>query len=522
MSATKPKRDARQTAGRTALVLLGALVALALLAIAMTGITSASDVSFSGLSRIATFTVVQAFLSALLAIGLAIPVALALDSLPTPRIKRFMLTLFTLPLCLPVIVAVMALLTLAGRNGLFSQASAALGLSWRANIYGLSGILLAHVFFNMPLAVRLMVQGFEAIPGEQWKLAESLGFRAKDRFLVLQWPVLRTLLPGLVALIFLLCMGSYAIILILGGGPQTTTLQVGIYQALSFDFDIARAGVLTLIQLLLTLLLLALLPRAQHFNFTSGFGTTRRYHETNRVALCLHALIVFAAASLVALPLLAIINSGVSANHSKLFADPLLWQAAFTSTLIGLASMLLALALAWALAASSYGKHSRLASVPLMLLGLPPLVLGVGWFLVAVRTGIPLTVAPVLLVLANAMMALPFAMQIITPALHQSFQNHDRLSASLGIQGWSRLRLIDLPSLRSALVTAGLFSFALSLGDLGVVTLFGADQILTLPSLIFQKMGSYRSEDAAGLALYLALVTGLISYLAIRMQRHEG
>jgi thiamine transport system permease protein len=60
------------------------------------------------------------------------------------------------------------------------------------------------------------------------------------------------------------------------------------------------------------------------------------------------------------------------------------------------------------------------------------------------------------------------------------------------------------------------------LGDLGVVTLFGADQLLTLPALIYQKMGSYRSADAAGLALYLAVLTGLITYVALKAENRES
>ena len=229
------------------------------------------------------------------------------------------------------------------------------------------------------------------------------------------------------------------------------------------------------------------------------------------------------------MPLAAVILSGLGADHGKLLGERQVWQALAASVVIGISSALLAASAAWALAAAQYSfaksNSSRAAqlvqSVPLALLGLPSLVLGVGWFLFVIKIGLPLAIAPLLIVLANALMALPFAMQIIQPRLRENFDVNDRLAASLGISGAARLKVIDLPVMRPVLITACLFAFALSLGDLGVVTLFGADQVLTLPSLVFQKMGSYRSNDAAGLALYLTLLTGLMTFLATKMQRHD-
>jgi ABC-type sulfate transport system permease component len=48
---------------------------------------------------------------------------------------------------------------------------------------------------------------------------------------------------------------------------------------------------------------------------------------------------------------------------------------------------------------------------------------------------------------------------------------------------------------------------ALSLGDLGAIALFGSDRIITLPWLLYQKLGSYRTDDAAGLALLLGIAS---------------
>ena len=81
------------------------------------------------------------------------------------------------PFILPVIVAVLGLLAVFGRAGILSQALGLLGLP-PVPIYGLHGVVLAHVFFNLPLATRLILQGWLAIPAERFRLAASLGIAA--------------------------------------------------------------------------------------------------------------------------------------------------------------------------------------------------------------------------------------------------------------------------------------------------------------------------------------------------------
>ena len=47
---------------------------------------------------------------------------------------------------------------------------------------------------------------------------------------------------------------------------------------------------------------------------------------------------------------------------------------------------------------------------------------------------------------------------------------------------------------------------AFSLGDFGVVALFGADQARTLPMHLYLQAGSYRSNDAAVTAAVLVVL----------------
>ncbi|MGI9463913.1 MAG: ABC transporter permease subunit, partial [Aestuariivirgaceae bacterium] len=122
------------------------------------------------------------------------------------------------------------------------------------------------------------------------------------------------------------------------------------------------------------------------------------------------------------------------------------------------------------------------------------------------------SLAPAIVVVINALMALPFVLRVLGPAVRQADLDHARLCASLGLAGWNRLRLIDWPALRRPLALALAFAMALSIGDLGVIALFGNEDFTTLPLLLYQRFGTYRIDDAAGLALILAVYCfGLIA-----------
>jgi thiamine transport system permease protein len=147
----------------------------------------------------------------------------------------------------------------------------------------------------------------------------------------------------------------------------------------------------------------------------------------------------------------------------------------------------------------------------------PPIVIGAGWFVLLRHAGDAFALAPVMVVTVNAVMAMPFALRAVRPAYDAASERHERLCAQLGIRGWSRLRLIEWPVLRRPLSTGFAFAMALSLGDLGVIALFGSDQVQTLPYLLLARMGSYRTADAAGLALLLGLICLALMALADRL-----
>lgn len=484
--------------------------------------------------RVVRFTLLQAALSTALSVALAIPLARALVRQQHFPGRIWILRLMALPLGLPAIVAALGIITVWGRQGVLNDLLAWAGLDQPLSIYGLPGILLAHVFFNLPLAARLMVAGLERIPGEYWRLSANLGMRPADLFRFIEWPVILRLLPGIASLIFMLCATSFTLVLTLGGGPAATTIEVAIYQALRFDFDPPRAVVLSVLQIALTALVLSLsafLPREAEEAQTGG-GKAVRFDGNRWNARTADAFIIVVAVIFVALPLISVTISGLATDFLKLLGEPIVHRAFLTSCIIAFLSALISVAATGIIIRAEQAAAGRREPAVLLaafvqglrastsfILLVPPVILGAGWFLLLRPFGQVNAFAPVIILLVNALMALPFVYRILKPAYMQHEARTGRLSLSLGIYGLRRFWLNDLPALRKPLLMALSFAAALSLGDLGAVALFGSQDVVTLPWLLYSRMGSYRTADAAGLALLLAILCLVLTMLGTRETR---
>jgi thiamine transport system permease protein len=464
------------------------------------------------------FTVVQAALSALVSGLLAVPVARALARRRFPG-RGAVISALGAPFLLPVIVAVLGLLAVYGRSGWVSQGLAALGLP-PVPVYGLQGVVLAHVFLNLPLAVRMLLSGWQAIPAERFRLAASLGLGPAETRRHLETPMLRATLPGAVLVIFTVCLSSFAVALSLGGGPAATTVELAIYQALRFQFDLPAAARLALVQCALCGLAFALASRLT-LPQAPGPGLDRQggppapggWHRAGdglAIGLCLIFLMA---------PLAAIIARGAPGLATL---PPQVWSSAARSLAVALPATAITLALALTLALAR-ARGQRLPALAATLpLAVSSLVLGTGLFL-ALRPFVPpATLALPVTLLVNVLLALPFAFRILAPEAEALHRDYHRLCLSLNLAPLARLRWLVLPRLARPLGLAAGLTAAFAIGDLGVIALFATEDAATLPLTIHRLMGAYRMQDAAAASLLL-VVLGFALYLAFDLAgRHAA
>ncbi|GHG13823.1 thiamine/thiamine pyrophosphate ABC transporter permease ThiP [Paracoccus aerius] len=487
----------------------GALAATALAALILgtLGAVAWAAQGLAGLGpwdwRAVWFTLWQAALSATLSALLAVPVARALARRPFPG-RSALVTLLGAPFILPVIVAIMGLVAVFGRNGAINEALRLAGLP-EVSIYGWQGVILAHLFFNLPLSVRLVLQGWQAIPAERFRLAASLGFGPRDVARHLERPMLRAVLPGVWLAVFLVCLTSFTVALALGGGPRATTVELAIYQAFRFDFDLGRAASLGLVQIGICVAAMAL---ARWIAVPAGFGAGLDADHVPEAPEGWHRIsdmtVITMAAGFLICPMTAVIARGLPQIPDL---PPEVWQAAARSVIMALVSALLALAFSLTLAlALARGRMRWVETAGMLPLIASPLVLGTGLFILLRGWFLPQALALPVTVAINAVMALPFGLRALIPAARTLHEDYGRLADSLDLRGLARLRYLILPRLARPLGFAGGLAAALAMGDLGVITLFASDRP-TLPLQLFQLMNSYRMDDASACAVLLMAIS---------------
>lgn len=507
----------------------GALSLLIMLAVSVAALLALVMRSEAGMSlallhepwfwHVLRFSLWQALLSAVLSLMLALPVAraLALDRALLGR--TWFLRLCLLCFVMPSLVLVTGLVTLFGRLGWITPL---LGDDWQ--LYGLAGILIAHVYLNAPFAIRVLSHRWQSIPVDAWKISAQLGLRGWQRFRLVEWPVLRTAVPGVFGFIFLLCFNSFAIVLALGGGPRATTLEVAIYQALKFDFNPPEALFLAGMQLIVAGGLFALFSRWGGLQWLVAARGGDVWHPqvgslTRWSSRLLYALV----AIFLLLPIVSLLPVAASASGAPPWSE--IVRASLNS--IGLAVGAALLALLLALAALSVWRHfgdgSRrrlIEAAAVHHLVIPGMVLSVGLYVLLMSRVNWLEWGWAAIVLLNALIALPFVFLQLKPSMFEYDAQYRQLLADLGLRGWRHWRWVLGPFLQPALRRVLAIAFVLALGDFAVFGIFGQSSWQTLPWMIHALAGSYRLDAAAAASLLLlALALGALWLLEREQER---
>ena len=474
----------------------------------------------SYLLKIIKFSLLQAGLSTLLSIGLAIPVARALHRQQFKG-KQILLMICGLSLVLPVIVAILGIVSVHGNTGWISKLLLIMDIE-ADYLYGLSGILIAHVFFNLPLASRIFLTGLNTIPSSSWRLASHLGMNSTGCFRFIEWPLLKAQLPQLAGLIFLLCFTSFAIVLVFGGGLKYSTLEVAIYQSIRFDFDIPKAVLLSLIQIFVcAFVFFFIIRQSSDFNLQnlSEISVVRVDGKDLKTRI-FDALVLLIFILWVILPLLAIATGALNLSAWSIINTDGFYQALKGSLLISMSSAAIAAAIVLSICyfyksvkLKKLTTHFLELSIQLILI-FPPFVLATGLFIIF--KGKISFIGPVIVIIINVLAVLPFMMRILLPAVLFT-QRYDQLSQSLGIVKLNRLIQIDWLIIKKSFALALGVGLALSIGDFSVIALFGSQNFQTLPLYLYRLMGAYRVEQAGIIAIVICTLSLLAFFLSQKL-----
>ena len=456
--------------------------------------------------KVLFFTFKQALISSILACLLAIPISKAIFR-NNFWFKGVFIKILGLPFIFPVISAIFSIILIFGNNGFINTMLEMLGFS-KISIYGLKGIVIINIFFNLPLAIRFLILAWNEIPNEQLKLAKSLNIKSLNYFKLIELPMLRGTLPNIAFIIFLICISSFSVALTLGGGPNSTTLEVAIYQAIVFDFDFAKASSLASIQFLVCVILAIFIIFFSKKN-NLFLSQEIKFFEVNSLYMERNLLdwfwIIFAVLFLL-VPILFLIFTG----FWGIFYLPMtIFLAALNSFVLAIFSGLLGVCLALSLINFFINfkfstKYFEILSI--FILATSPIVMGTGLFLV-LKTILNFEIlTPLLVMLINATMSLPFMLRVLLPAITKVKDDTGKLSDSLDIYGFDRFKLITFPTIFPAISFSMGLGCALSMGDLGVITLFSFADFQTLPLAIYRLMMSYKMDYAFSSSVLLIII----------------
>ena len=122
---------------------------------------------------------------------------------------------------------------------------------------------------------------------------------------------------------------------------------------------------------------------------------------------------------------------------------------------------------------------------------------------------------PYAIILANIFVTFPLAFGVIKPVFDTMSRSLEEASATIGATRWQTFWHVTLPSLRGAIVSGALLTFARAVGEFGSTILVSgnlAGHTQTAPLYIFAKfnrrVGSLEAANA--IAIVLALLSFVI------------
>jgi thiamine transport system permease protein len=507
------------------------------------------------LLRVIWFTFWQATVSTLLTLAIGLPGAYLLARYDF-RGKSTLQALFGIPFVMPTLVVAAAFYSMIGPTGWIN-----LGLM---SAYGLDtppvnitntiiAILLAHVFYNTTIVLRIVGDFWSHLDSRLVLAARSLGASRWEAFRRISAPLLTPAILAAALLIFIFDFTSFGVILVLGG-PRFATLEVEIYYQTISLFNLPLAATLSIIQLVCTISMTVIYTRlsarlSQPLNIQSSQVKRQKlttWKEKLMAGIILVMLFVLLTAPLIGLAARSFTridlergqrgepDRGLTLDYyrelgmnrrSSLFYVPPITAIGISIAYAGLTvlvSLLVGLPAAWTLARDKNSLLNRILDPVLMLpLGTSAVTLGLGFIVALNRPPLDLRASPLLIPIAHSLVAFPFVVRSLTPALRSIRPRLRHAASVLGASPGRIIRHIDIPLVGRAVLVAATFAFTISLGEFGATVLIARPEYPTIPLVIYRYIsqpGAINYGQALALSTIL-MVVAASSMIAIERLR---
>ncbi len=469
--------------------------------------------------RLIGFTLGQALLSTALTLLLGLPGAYILAHYDFPG-KALFNALTTVPFVLPTVVVSAAFTSVLGPKSPLN----ALLMAW-FNFdqppldlrYTFGAILAAHVFYNYTLVTRMVGNFWANLDPHLVQAARTLGASPWRAFREITLPLLAPALSASALLVFIFCFTSFGVVLILGG-PRFATLEVAIYRQTVNFANLPLAAALSLVQIVFTLGFASLYARLQNqlarpLDLRPRWSTQRRPARFLRSGYAEIMLVVvnsLMALLCLGLPLLTLVIRsfgaglryytalGQNPRQSIFYVPPL--EAVFNSLKLAAGATVLALLLGTLAAlalhrrrqgSSGTGESTAEAAwlwdaLFMLPLGTSSVTLGLGYLLAMDQPPLDLRGSRALIVFGHTLVALPFVVRSVLPALQSIRPALREAAAVLGASPLEVFIKVDLPIIWRALAVGAVFAFTVSMGEFGATSMIARPDLPTIPIAIYR------------------------------------
>ena len=469
--------------------------------------------------KIIYITFIQAFLSAFLSCLIAIPFSLSLYRHRNLKLIKFIISLCGYSFVLPPILIVYSVIGIYGINGALNNLINYYDLLNLHSIFGLKAILIAHILLNAPFATRLMFQNLNTIPKNYFEISNSLNLGFWSSIIKLEWPILKQNILAIFSIIFVLCFLSFAIVMALGGGPSTSTIEVAIYQSALFELNFQKAIILSFIQIIICLVFLILgfyKLKGSNFFLTQTDYFYHPFKNYLNIKLFDYCLIILLSIILFS-PIYYIISNFLFNLFNQNFFKEYLIKAfinsvilsfftGFSVTFLGLIVSLLLVQIR-----NKVFLQQALFLISSIILVISPVIISLGYFIILGELRYNLLITYIVIIVINFIFLLPFSILILFTKLKNIFINFEDIKKAFRINDKNYIRII-YPLIKKNIIYIFSFSVVLSFGDFTIITFFKNESFQTLPSILYKLIVSYRFEEASFVSGFI-LIFSLSIYL---------
>ncbi len=487
--------------------------------------------------RIIVFTAEQAILSTLASILLGLPGAYILTRYDF-RGKSIVKAITTVPFVLPSIIVVLGFVIFFGHNGVMNRAFMEifhLEDPPLKILYSLKAIILAHTFYNFPICIRLVSAVWSRINPNLEKAAQSLGAKGIRLFSRI---ILPQIMPGILAaaaLTFIFCFTSFAVILVLGGGPKYSTIEVAIYRLAKVSLDLKTGSAFAIVESALSILFMYIyIKLQQRVSFAEKMEL--QYQQEKFSSLfkspwgILASLYLFLTFFIIIAPMISAVGysflrrSGWAGNtvfsfnwYRKILLDSetsafaVSYLTAIKNSLFfGSTTIVFALPLGTIIAYITTRKRFLLRGIfdalTMLPLGISSIILGLGYLKAYQNFPWDITGKWYAIAFAHTIIAYPFVIRSTSAVFRKISPSIIKAAMSLGANRWKTFWMIELPLIKSGIIAAATFAFAISIGEINATLMLYNPRLTTIPIAIYRLIASYNYFAACALGTILILI----------------